>query len=140
MVSGIVRIHQTYMPGEPYVDLAGDEFWLAIHVNTALIAASLPIYRPLMRASMAFMSSTIRKVYGSGYDSKRSGGSSGNKASTGYSSKASAGYSSISDKQSQKSLVGTDEIPMDPIDRQIYMANQEPKRAHIKVQRTYEVV
>ena len=106
-------------------------FWMGIHVNTALIAASLPVYRPLMRATMGFMSSTLRKVYGSGYDSKRSGDSSGNKVSE--------GYSTISDKQSQKSLFG-EQNSMDPIDRQIDLADMEPKRAHIQVHRGYEVV
>jgi hypothetical protein len=116
-------------------------FWLAIHVNTALIAASLPVYRPLMRASLGFISSSIRKYGSGGYDSKRSGGSSGNKASGGFASKPSAGYASIEDKQSQKSLVGSrsEEIGLDPIERQIYLAEQEPKRAHITVKRTYEV-
>jgi hypothetical protein len=99
-------------------------FWLSIHVNTAFIAASLPIYRPLMRASIAFMPSSIRKVYGSGYDSKRSGGS--------FRHKASAGYSSVSDKHSQKSLVEKEQSGTDPADGQVHMTNQ-PKKAHISV-------
>ncbi|KAH7135961.1 hypothetical protein B0J11DRAFT_565217 [Dendryphion nanum] len=117
LISGIVRIYETYIPGEPYIDLAGDVFWLAIHENTALIAASLPIYRPLINSSMNFLSSKLSKVYGSGYGSKGSEASSNIKESKGYSTIG-------SEQQSQKSLV-------DPIDRQYSeFEMQTPKKAH----------
>jgi hypothetical protein len=62
IISGIIRLQQTYLPGDPFIDFAGDMFWISIHEATALIAASLPLYRPLMRTSIRFMSSSIRKL------------------------------------------------------------------------------
>ncbi|KAF2748446.1 hypothetical protein M011DRAFT_476458 [Sporormia fimetaria CBS 119925] len=134
LITGIIRIYKTYLPGDPYIDFSADIFWLLIHLNTALIAASLPIYRPLMRACVGFMSSTLKKVYGSGYDSKRSAGSS-----VGASGK---GYSQFSDKQSQRSLVSaeTEGFGAVHVGHEHQMEPLEVRKGHISVQRTYQVV
>jgi hypothetical protein len=93
-----VRIHESYAPGELSIDLAGDIIWLNIHEATALIAASLPIYRPLVHSSVNFISSSIRNM--SGGDSYGTKGSTKNSAT--YSQK---GYISAPSVTSQKDLV-----------------------------------
>ncbi|KAF2649799.1 hypothetical protein K491DRAFT_762157 [Lophiostoma macrostomum CBS 122681] len=97
-VSGILRIQQTYLPNEPSIDLAGDMFWCSIHEATALIAASLPLYRPLLRALISLMSSGMRKL-------PDDGGSTAHIVQKEISSYKSEGHSSDPSDRSQRELV-----------------------------------
>jgi hypothetical protein len=120
------------VPGDKFIDLAGDMYWISIHEATALIAASLPIYRPLMRSSINFMSSTIRKVSGGGsYGSNRSG-----KESSALSGK---GYISAPSVHSERELVGP-RSSSNNAGHEVLMTDLKEQPGKIAVQKSYSVV
>ena len=55
---------QSTITHDQIIDWAGDMFWVDIHLGVALLCASLPTYRPLVRAGAAFISNTVLS-YGS---------------------------------------------------------------------------
>jgi hypothetical protein len=63
IVTGIVRIQQTYFPGESSVDIAGDMFWPMLHSGTAIIAANMPLYRPMLRSVGTVITQGVKKMY-----------------------------------------------------------------------------
>ena len=64
VISGIVRLSQSTITHDQIIDWASDMFWVDIHLGVALLCASLPTYRPLVRSSFSYISSSIRS-YGS---------------------------------------------------------------------------
>ncbi|KAF1950439.1 hypothetical protein CC80DRAFT_539675 [Byssothecium circinans] len=128
IISNIIRTIETYIPGDLFIDFAGDMFWIDIHQATALICANLPVCKPLMRASVTFVSTNFSKTfgsygsYGSGFSGKKSSGSKG--------------YESFPDATSQRSLVvdeGKDHIHMDHYEKQ-------GNKNSIRVQHTVDIV
>lgn len=135
-----------------FIDLYKDMFWIAIHEATAIIAASLPICRPLVRILAASISSTMQKVYSFGsYVSKYSyrsyaSGSSGSNGSKNQGSSLGGSYYKSHDSRStpsehsQRDLVARDH-GMDTIDQELFiMEKRAVKPVEITVERTYEVV
>ncbi|KAJ4289020.1 hypothetical protein N0V90_011362 [Kalmusia sp. IMI 367209] len=153
IVSGIVRIQQSIVPGYWFIDLAGDMFWIAIHESTAIIAASLPICRPLVRILISSISSAYQRIYSFGsyvskYSSSRDYASKGTNGSSNKGSSLGAPYSPYRSKDSgsalsehsQRELVVRDPC-LDTIDRELFILEKRTaKPVEITVQRTYEVV
>ncbi|KAF1961726.1 hypothetical protein CC80DRAFT_531558 [Byssothecium circinans] len=133
IISAIVRIVESYLPGENYVDVAGDMFWLGIHEATAIIAASLPVCRPLVRTLSSSVSRSLQKVYiFSGPGSK---GSNKQSSDGSYPNHSSKGYISTPSEHSQRELVRGGP-GLDTVDREIYMMDMREKSAQVTVQRT----
>ena len=125
-------------------------FWIVIHEATAIIAACLPICRPLVRILAASISSTMQKVYSFGsyvskYRSYGSGSSGSNGSKLQESSLGGSYYKhsnsrSTPSEHSQRDLVARDQ-GMDTIDQELFIIEKRGgKPMEITVERTYEVV
>lgn len=49
IVTGIVKVILAYTPGKRSLSYANAELWAALHSSMAIVCASLPIFRPLVR-------------------------------------------------------------------------------------------
>ncbi|KAI1763215.1 hypothetical protein GGR53DRAFT_372930 [Hypoxylon sp. FL1150] len=49
IVTGIVKVILAYTPGKRSLSYANAELWAALHSSTAILCASLPIFRPLLK-------------------------------------------------------------------------------------------
>lgn len=72
--------------------------WLNIHCGTGILCICLPTYRPIVRTTAAFVTSSIKLAYGSGTGTKKSAASS-----QPYSGKSNLSYPSGRTQQSSTS-------------------------------------
>jgi len=71
IITGIIRIHFTYVPHSNFVSFTESALWIHIHVGTAIICACLPTFRPLI-AKFWLVSKSFRQRYAGLFSSLRS--------------------------------------------------------------------
>ncbi|KAH7303216.1 hypothetical protein B0I35DRAFT_485348 [Stachybotrys elegans] len=77
IITNILRVYYTYQPEGRFVDLAGSELWTVIHIASAVLCASLPVYKPI-RKSLSAATQSLQYFFSSSrqYMSSRSAKSS----------------------------------------------------------------